>query len=178
MIPVDTGFWRKKWDDTLGYLVFKESFSSLDILNARFRYNRKYDDNFPIAFDKTTYSIIENRLKDRYDRKLFWAAVIAPTSAFFEWDWMNYKPRGQEFLKVNLVSAITSPEKLLKLPIEKREKAYRSIVEQMNHMGLGDDHPAPKSHFKMPPLRTRAEVPARIEYPTTKEFVDMLDELI
>lgn len=93
-MEIESGYWRRKWDDTLGYLVSKKKFTSLDVLNARYRYNRTQDENFFIQFDETVYSVIQNMIRDTIDKELFWAAVVAPLSAFFDGDWRDYAPRG------------------------------------------------------------------------------------
>ncbi len=178
MIPVDTGFWRKRWDDTCGYLLFKDSFTALDVLNARFRYNRVNDDDFPIAFDKTTYSIIENKLKNRLDRRLFWAAVVAPTQSFFDWDWMSYAPRGESFREINLVGLATTPELLNKLPESKREEAYKKVIDELRRINGNPKYKAPKVFVKLPDIKKKNAKIVAEEYPTSEDVKYMLDEIL
>lgn len=177
MIPVDTGYWRKKWDDTLGYLVFKKSFSSMDVLNAKFRHNRRFDGNFPIEFNKTTFSIVQNKVKERLDKDLFWSALIAPTQAFFDGDWMNYTPRGEEFREIQLVKVANNPERLLHLSVGKREEAYRSIIEELKTLGLSSDYHPPSVAYIPPKIPRRKRDILAEDVVKTQEVIDVLDEL-
>lgn len=133
---MDTRFWEKKWEDTYGYLLFKNTFSALDVLNARFRYDRRDDRNFPISFDKTTYSIINNTIKNRMYKKLFWAAVVAPTQAFFDGNWKQYHPRGDEFREIQLCNLADRVEVFAKMSPEKRKEAIDYISKELKDLGM------------------------------------------
>jgi hypothetical protein len=121
--PVDTPFWEKKWNKTYGYLLFKKSFGLMDVYNARFRYRRKNsDDHFPITWSKKDLTIIRNKVHPPLDKDLFWAAVVAPTQAFFEDDWQGWKKRGQDFRDMQLVALILKEEMLKGLSKEEKER--------------------------------------------------------
>ncbi len=122
-IPVDTQYWKGRFDKTCGYLLHKNKFSKDDVCNARFRYGRKNDPEFPITFTRTDYSIITNRVSNNLDRETFWSAVVAPTQSFFDRDWMEWKAKGKDFMEMQLCRLIVDDELLDNMPSEKREEA-------------------------------------------------------
>jgi hypothetical protein len=175
-IPVDTRYWEMKWEKTCGYLVFKEQFSAMDVNNARFRYQRKKDDDFPITFDKTSFTIINNRITENIGEDLFWAAVIAPTQAFFENDWRSYAPRGEEFRTIQLAKFINNEKRVEHLPPEKRDIARMKAADKLLKLGIGYSNRNPiESHIPEPKLYSKTYT-AEEDY-SEEEVFDALDDI-
>lgn len=176
MIPVDTGYWKKRWDDSCGYIVFRDSFSAMDVLNARFRYNRKNDENFPISFDKTTFTIIKNRVSGTLDKKMFWAAVIAPTQAFFDNDWREYAPRGEEFKELQLARLISDKKHVEHLPKNKRDRARMEAGDELIKSGMKSAYDKPAEPFIPKPVVKTKKYSSERNY-SEEEVLESLEDL-
>lgn len=177
MYEIDSGYWRRKWDDTLGYLIGKEKFTSLDVLNARYRYNRTRDDNFFIQFDDTVYSVVQNLTSGTLDKKLFWAAVVAPLSAFFDGDWRDYAPRGEEFKEINLVRAMNDKDTLAKYPKEKQLKILEKIAIELAEVGMKSTYSVPAAFIEPPKLKRKKKEYVVKKKASEDDVLGALDDL-
>ncbi len=135
-IPVDTPFWEDKFNRTCGYTLFKERFTAMDVCNARFRYARKNDVQFPITFTRVDYTIINNKIKKAIGKEAFWAAVVSPTQAFFDGDWTEWAPRGEAFMEMQLCNIITSDNPLEGLSPDKKDEAKLAATTALVAAGI------------------------------------------
>jgi len=132
----DTKFWQNKFDRTGGYTVLKERFSMMDVCNARFRYARDGDTHFPITFTDLDHSIIRNTIKEGMGKRRFWAAVVAPTQAFFDGDWYEWEPRGEAFMEMQLCRLVVDRDTLKKLPKKHRQNVKMDAINHLIKAGL------------------------------------------
>lgn len=174
--PVDTPIMERKFKETCGYLVFKNSFTRTDVCNARWRYRRKIKDpDFPITFTRKDYSIIQNKLPAILNEREFWSAVVSPTQAFFDGDWRDYRIRGREFQTMQLCKLINHEEMLDALPEDKRDDAKVHALREL--MKANIIKPKEKAEIYVPKPIKLAKKYRQEPAPSTEDVLKSLEEL-
>lgn len=173
-----TRYWEERWDKTCGYLVFKTTFNAGDVCNARFRYQRiSNDQHFPVTFNKKDYSIINNKVRDKLDKQKFWAAVVAPTQAFFDNDWSEWWPRGEAFMETKLCALYVDNTMINKLPEEKRDKAKREVAQQLldaNVISIRKERPV---NYTPEPIKIERKYSEELP-PTSDDVLESLKDVL
>ncbi len=113
----DTPYWDHRWGASAGYTVFRNSFTSGDLISARVRYERFMDD----ALARRIGILVPKTI----DKRLLWAGIASPREAFWGGDYTDYISAGQSLYEtalLNLLVAKRSPNEYLSLDDLKRAK--------------------------------------------------------
>lgn len=152
----DSEYWEQRFNETFGYLLYRETFSFRDVVNARYRYGREIDDRMA--------GVITNR-RGKLSTEEMWAAIVAPVDTFWSDDWRKYTKKGMNYREKALIKLLTSPKFPKDMDEEEIIKAKAAASTELLNSGFY----VPLNHRVVPD-----RLPMKVDY--TDYRLDMKEE--